>query len=373
MGPNGEYDVSSKLMPIERIPDWERRLARQDAFWECAVIDRPVVSMVYFGSEMPAPWPADREYAAQKDRWLDTERVVEEAVANALNMDYMGDALPYAWPNLGPEVFSAFFGLEMEYTADTSWAVPIIEDWSEVSHVRFSEENPYWRKLIEMTDALLEAGKGIYYTGLSDLHPGGDAVAGFRDPVDLNTDLLLTPGAVRKMVAYMDETFAFVYEYFHKKLTEAGQPIALWPGIVSSKKWHVPSNDFSCMISNEMFRDFFLPSIAGECAALDASIYHLDGPAALRHLDTLLDIPELSAIQWIYGAGNGQASDWLDVYQRCQAAGKGIQILAEFDELDTLMENLRPEGVWLEVGVGSRKYAEEVLRRVSKWTARGKY
>ena len=31
------------IMPIAHIPDWEQRLARQDAFWECEILDRPVV------------------------------------------------------------------------------------------------------------------------------------------------------------------------------------------------------------------------------------------------------------------------------------------------------------------------------------------
>jgi len=121
------------------------------------------------------------------------------------------------------------------------------------------------------------------------------------------------------------------------------------------------------MISNEMFREFFLPGIVKECRQVDASIYHLDGPNALRHLDSLLEIPELNAIQWVYGAGRGRATDWIPVYQRCQAAGKGIQLLIEPDELETIIEHLRPEGVWLAIYVPHAQAAEDALARVSRW------
>jgi hypothetical protein len=116
-----------------------------------------------------------------------------------------------------------------------------------------------------------------------------------------------------------------------------------------------------------MFDEFFLPGLIEECRHLEASIYHLDGPAALRHLNSLLEIPELNAIQWVYGAGNGRASDWIPVYQRCQQAGKGIQIFLEPDEVPVMMEHLRPEGVWMSVSVSDRREAEEVLRQVSLW------
>lgn len=357
------------IMPIENLDDWEMRLARQDAFWDCAVLDRPVVVMQW-PKHPPARQPAPRTYAAWRDHWLDTERIVEEARTAAANTDYAGDALPHFWPNLGPEVFSAFFGQEMDYTETTSWSRPILHDWAQTDHIRFSEENFYWKKLLEMTDALLEAGKGRFYTGLSDLHPGGDALAAFRDPIELNTDLLTVPVAVKTLLDDVQEVYFQVYDFYAGKLADAGQPLSSWPGIVSTKKWYVPSNDFSCMISNEMFEEFFLPGIAEECRHLEASLYHLDGPAALRHLDSLLALPELNAIQWVYGAGQGRASDWIPIYQRCQRAGKGIQLSIDLDELDAITANLRPEGVWLNINAANAEEASAALKRISRWNTK---
>lgn len=354
-------------MPIEHIPDWELRIARQDAFWAREIIDRPVVVMQTPKQPLPHAAPAAREHASWREAWMDTERIVEMAVAAVHNAEFLGDALPIAWPNLGPEVFSAFFGQELEYTADTSWSRPIIEDWNHVEHVRFSEENFYWKKLLGMTDALLEAGRGLFYVGISDLHPGADALAAFRDPMALNTDLLLVPDRVQGLLGQVNRAYFQVFDFYYEKLSAAGQAITGWPGIVSTKKWYVPSNDFSCMISKKMFDEVFLPGIREECRHLEAAIYHLDGPGALRHLDSLLEIPELNAIQWVYGAGNGRASDWLHVYRRCQEAGKGIQIFAEAGELALFIENLRPEGVWLNINVNGREEADAVLKRISRW------
>ncbi|HOZ48479.1 MAG TPA: hypothetical protein PLO37_19860 [Candidatus Hydrogenedentes bacterium] len=356
------------LMPIEAVPDWPQRLARQDAFWHGAVIDRPVVVMTLPKPSASCTWPSPRDYATHRDRWMDTEGVVRHAVAFAQNTEFLGDALPMAWPNLGPEVFSAFFGMEMEYSAETSWGIPNLLDWADADALTLSKENGYWKKLLEMTDALLDAGRGLFYVGMTDYHPGGDALAAFRDPAQLNLDLLLYPDQVKRLLDRVTHLFFETFDFYYEKLVAANQPISSWPGIVSTRKWYVPSNDFSCMVSDAMFEEFFLPGIREECRHLEASIYHLDGTGALRFLDRLLEIPELNAIQWVYGAGRGRASDWLDVYKRCQAAGKGVQVGIGIDELDTMMEHLRPEGIWMSVGVENVAQATYVLDRVSRWT-----
>ncbi len=360
--------MKNKIMPIENIPDWETRIRRQDAFWNCEIIDRPVVIMSFQKKNTSGKKPESKNYQKIRDRWMDAEQIADWAVYNAANTVYCGDSLPQAMPNLGPEIFSAFFGMEMEYGEHTSWGIPNLHDWEKASEIKFSKDNFYWKKIIEMTDILLEKGKGKYYTGYTDIHPGGDAIAAFRDPLNLNMDMIDCPENVKKLRKYVDDIFEEVFNFYTNKLQSAGQAISSWPGIISSKRWHVPSNDFSCMISKPMFDDIFLPGIARECKIAEASIYHLDGPQALTHLDSLLDIKELNVIQWVYGSGKGRATNWLNIYRKCQAAGKGIQLWAETDELDTIMENLRPEGVWLGVsGIKDEEMASAMLKKVSRW------
>jgi len=358
----------NKIMPIENIPDWEMRINRQDAFWNAEIIDRPVVVISFQNKSSKGKAPPVRTYSSERCRWMDCERMAEIALYNVENTVFCGDALPTAWPNLGPEVFSAFFGMEMEYSESTSWGIPNLHDWGDVSKIRFSKDNFYWKKIIEMTDVLLEKGRGKFYTGYTDIHPGADAIAAFRDPLNLNMDMIDCPDEVKKLRGYVDDVFEEVFRFYMDKLQGAGQAVSSWPGIVSLKRWHVPSNDFSCMISKQMFDDIFLPGIVRECRLAEASIYHLDGPQALTHLDSLLQIKELNVIQWVYGAGRGRASDWLPVYRKCQAAGKGIQLGVSPDELDTIMENLKPDGVWLRInGIEDEETAASIIRKVSKW------
>jgi len=64
------------MMPIEYLPDWDVRLARQDAFWSRQVIDRPVCCITLPRSNPDYPHPGSR-HATLRDRWVDAEYVAQ--------------------------------------------------------------------------------------------------------------------------------------------------------------------------------------------------------------------------------------------------------------------------------------------------------
>jgi hypothetical protein len=70
------------------------------------------------------------------------------------------------------------------------------------------------------------------------------------------------------------------------------------------------------------------------------------------------------------GAGREEVARWIAVYRRIQAAGKGLQVNPQFEEVDTVMETLDPHGVFMIVGgVPSREAAEELLKKTERWAA----
>jgi hypothetical protein len=90
------------------------------------------------------------------------------------------------------------------------------------------------------------------------------------------------------------------------------------------------------MISPGMFREYILPSLQKQCRNLDHTIYHLDGPDAIKHVDALLEIEELNAIQWTPGAGNPDGGNeiWYPMYDKVINAGKSLHITFEQGNLD---------------------------------------
>jgi len=96
---------------------------------------------------------------------------------------------------------------------------------------------------------------------------------------------------------------------------------------------------------------------------LDGSIYHFDGPGALQHLDRLLTIDGLHAIQWTPGTGNPEGLAWLDLYKQIQAGGKGVVVSLKYDEVETAVKELSPEGLFIMTSAESPEAAEALLEK----------
>ena len=75
-----------QLMPIERIPDWEQRIARHDACWHGEIIDRPVVMMTPLGRTPNIP--TEPEIVARPARRLADTEYHGGKLAAAMNTEY---------------------------------------------------------------------------------------------------------------------------------------------------------------------------------------------------------------------------------------------------------------------------------------------
>ncbi|MBQ4227908.1 MAG: hypothetical protein II697_06855 [Clostridia bacterium] len=349
-------------------PDYDRVLQRFEAFWQRQIVDRPPVSIALPKPGAPSFQP--RSYPSLREKWLDIDGRIDEMEAGMQATNYLADALPIAWPNLGPEILSACCGCGYEFGKTTAWSHPAIQDWErDFPKARLDMDHPLFQTLMEFTRRLLARGKGRYIVGLTDLHPGGDHVAALRGGQQLAMDLIEQPQWVRRALDRGEGEYYAVYGALYQMLRAQGMPATSWTPIVHEGTFYIPSNDFSCMVSQKMFGDFFLPGIRRECAFYERSIYHLDGPGALRHLDALLEIEELDAVQWVCGAGNEGYHKWVKVYQRIQGAGKGIQLMCDISELDMVFETLRPEGVWFSSisGIRDRETAQYAIKRIERW------
>jgi hypothetical protein len=103
------------------------------------------------------------------------------------------------------------------------------------------------------------------------------------------------------------------------------------------------------MLNPTWFKRFALPDIIAQATHMDYSIYHLDGPNALLHLDDLLSIPELTGIQWVPGDGREPMGHekWYPIYKKIQAAGKNIVSTVTPSRLSTMYRNFDPKGLYL--------------------------
>lgn len=355
---------------LEGKPDAGKALERIEAWWARAVLDRPAfqVTAPLPGRSLAPPRPP---YARLRDRWMDAEQAVREADHRIASTWWGGDILPAWFPNLGPEVLAAAYGAPLVFGEDTSWSEPILAEWDGLEALRFDPESECVRAILAMTRLALERGRGRWLVGITDLHPGGDLAASLRDPQRLCLDLLESPQQVHALMDRLRPSFYAFYDLQDSLIRRAGQPVCTtWFPLYARGRFYVPSCDFAGLVSPALFRQFFLREIVEEVEWLDHSIFHLDGPSALVHLDAILEIPKLDAVQFVCGAGDGPSSRWMDVYRRILAAGKGVHVTIEPWELETFLAELPPEGVLLCTHVPTPADGSAMIARVERWGAR---
>ncbi len=349
----------------------QRALRRNEAFWTGELEQGPLM-WVTVPDAIPGTPPA--EPTADDELWTDVQYVIEAADYSLSHSRYFGDALPIHNPWLGPDQAAAWLGAEMILRPrhSTSWVRPFVKDWSEHPKFAIDPDNRWWTLYLDILRASVARGRDRWVTAYPDLHTGIDGLSAIRGAENLLLDLLESPGAINRAMRDMTELFKQVVDVVSGIVLPAGQGTTNWTTGWSRKRFLcIGQNDFSCMISPDMFEEFCLQDTLETINSVDHSLYHLDGPAAIRHVPRLLEIEKLDCIQWIHGAGQPSAAHWLDLLKQIQDAGKSVQVLYgpahgddadKVEDLKILCRELDPNRLFFWATAASVDEAQALMR-----------
>ena len=351
------------------------KLERNEAFWDGELENGPLmwvtVSNAIDGPDLAEP---DQE----EKMWTDVEYVIASAENQLSRTYYAGDSLPVYNPWLGPDQFAGWLGAELELKPKefTSWSKPFVDDWANYTNLTISPDNHWWKLYMQILKASVEAGKDKWVTGYPDLHSGIDALAAIRGPENLMIDMAMDPEPVHRAMGQVTELWKTIVDEVSEVILPTGQGTSNWTMGWSSKRFLcIGQNDYSCLISPQMFIDFCWDDNLQTTNHVDSSIYHLDGPDAVRHLPKILELENLNCVQWIQGAGNPYPSQWIQLLQQIQNAGKSIQVCyvgshgGDADllkELEILCGALDPNRLFFWAMVDTKDKADAIIRQVKK-------
>ena len=302
-------------------------LARNEAFWKGELEEYPLMWVTVPNAKPGNPPP---EPENEEEMWTDVDYVITSAEDKLSRTYYAGDALPVFNPWLGPDQFAGWLGADLLLKPKefTSWVTPFVDNWEKYSELRIDPDNRWWNIYLETVRQSAEAGKGKWVTGYPDLHTGIDGLAAIRGPENLMMDIVSMPDIIHRAMNQMTGLWKYVVDAVSDIILPAGQGTSNWTmGWSDDRFLCIGQNDFSCLISPQMFEDFCWQDNFECCSYVDHTLYHLDGPDAIRHLPKLLELERLNSIQWIHGAGQLPHSQWLDLLHKIQTGGKSVQVL----------------------------------------------
>jgi len=183
-------------------------------------------------------------------------------------------------------------------------------------------------------------------------------------------DVLLNPGWLRSAVSEMNDILHEIYE----ELWQFVQPEVVgvegsldYCGCWSPGRALAFDADMAYGVGDKPFRELMLPPLVEWMSKMDHVIWHLDGPGNLNHLDTLLALPEVDAIQWVPGSGKQDVLQYISLIQKIQRAGKSVQVACRPAEVEPLLREVSPAGItmWVydcETEAEARRLLERVTR-----------
>lgn len=354
---------------LEGKPDFEQAMQRVYAWYEGEILDRaPVRFMAHNAAFNLGDVEGKRSPEEQKKRWFDVERRVEDYVRSIEGKRFLGETFPVFDPNLGPDVYAAFYGAELTFGEVTSWSHPIVHDWDDMVRLKLDMHNEYFKTIEALMLCAIERCAGKALVGYTDLHPSVDCAMAWRGTERFCLDLYEAPDRAKELIEIAYRDFHTIYDHFDRILKSHHLPSVCWIGLPSFGRFHVPSCDFSAMISTEHFVEFSLPALLHEIQTMTHVVYHVDGRGVARHLDHILAVPQINGIQWVQEMGEARPiMQWVPLIKKIQAAGKGVIVDLQPDELEPFLDAVKPQGIFLWVGTEDEEEQRAILKRLEKW------
>jgi len=263
-------------------------------------------------------------------------------------------------------------GAKSEFKSDTVWYGA--DSWERVESLDFDPSNQWWLYTKDITKKACEAARAKFIVGFPDLGAVTDIAASLRGHKDLIVDLYRNPDNVRKLSDRILQIWLNVYEQLYTIMRRYGQKgTSSWMELWCHKRWYPIHADFAYMLSPLKFEELVLPYLKEYCLGLDYAIYHLDGVGQIPHLDHLLDVEELTGIQWVPGAGQLglESPEWLHLYRKVQKRGKNLVLQGVTPNgARFLLKNLKPKGLLLSTHCRSEAEARQLLKEFDKQTPR---
>ena len=287
--------------------------------------------------------PEELKWKDMEDKYQDPQRIVDRYRYFCQTHAFLGESFPNLNIDFGPGSLASYLGSEIGFKEDTVWFNKCLDSWDGVPKLTFDPENKWFKKHLQLAKDCQALAGDDFYVDMPDLMENIDVLASLRGAQDILFDLLDEPEMIGERIQEVTDIYYEYYDRFYDviKDEEGGNAYTvfqIWgPGRTVKLQC-----DFSAMMSPEDFRKYIQPSLRSQSENVDHVLYHLDGPAAIKHMDALMEIEGIDALQWTSGdAGpDGTLPDWDVIYDKAIAAGKSIWVKVYSGEFEDWIRNV---------------------------------
>jgi 5-methyltetrahydrofolate--homocysteine methyltransferase len=325
--PKGNRKEGSVMQTIATIP-WPEIRQRFMAWWRHEEMDSPLMHIVVRLDEPDEPLEPEPPFARVEQRYLDVAALVARRRNFYRRHHLLAEAYPQLSLDLGPGSLALYLGSEPTFAESTVWFEPCVAAADDWPALQYDPDNPWLCRHLDLFRQAKELVRDEFWLNMPDLIENIDILAALRGTQSLIYDMMDEPELIAAKIREVDALYFRYFDAFYDRV-QIGRgntytAFNIWgPGRTAKVQC-----DFSALMSPAQFTSLVVPTLRLQCRQLDQSLYHLDGPDAIKHVPALMTIDELDALQWTCGAGqpDGAHDRWLPIYDQVFAAGKSVWI-----------------------------------------------
>lgn len=341
--------------------NWDEIKRYMTGYWEREAMDRCCAAITVVNPDF------DSE-AHRGNFYYDAEKSDKVNRLRFDNQKFYGEGIACMFPYFGTAGVAEYTGCAAEHELYTTWFHPWMEDDEpDASLIRYKCPEIFQRQK-EAIARMIELSGGDYPVAVSDNCGVIDALAAIRGTENLLLDMISNPEFVeeglRRLLPIYKQT---QNELFDLVKENNDGSILSWMHLWAPQRLAQMQCDMCVMISKEMFDRFVMPELEELSDFLDYPVYHFDGQEQVRHLDSLLSIKKLRAIQWQEVSGQPRTAEFIPVLQKIQKAGKNLILSVHPQDVEKVLDNLNCRGLLLRIGgLKNEQEARDMLELVKK-------
>ena len=351
--------------------NWAETQERFERWWHREPTDRPLMNIeaprdAPLGDTAPPEEPKD---PARK--YMDLDYLIQRSRSALERNDFGSDAFPEVSADFGPGSLALYLGSEPTFRPDTVWYKPCIESLEKTPLPEYDPENRWLRAHLDLFRKLRDAFGADAHLVIPDIIESTDILSAMRGPATFLYDIMDRPEQCHRWLKRINSLYQVHYDAFYDIVKDdtggsAFTAFHIW-GPARTVKVQC---DFSAMISPDQFGEFFIPYVRQQIERLDRVLFHLDGPNCIGHVDQLLKLERLHAIQWVSGAGAASHDNerWHPLYEKILKGGKGLHVWLPAQAVEGFIRRFGARGVYILTSVKSAREARELMalaKRVS--------
>lgn len=288
--------------------------------------------------------PEELKCKDTNDQYRNAERMVARYRHFCEQHEFMAESFPNLNIDFGPGSLAAYLGCDVGFSEHTVWTTPVWEDeeLEDVPFIKFDPDNKWFQEHLQLAVDCARLSKGDFLVDMPDLMEGMDALAQLRGSTNLLMDFLEDPDTVNERLQELNDLYYDYYNRFHEAIqaedgSNAYTVFQIWgPG-----KTVKVQCDISAMTSTAIVEEFAVPYLKKQTEQADCVLFHLDGKQCIRHLDAILSVEGIDALQWTSGdiGPDGTYPEWDVIYEKSLKAGKSIWIKVYSGEFEDWIRN----------------------------------